>query len=101
MNLAREYDSFFIDGEWSTPLSSDRIVVTSPTSEGVLGSVPAASFADMDNAVAAARNAYDHGPWPRTGVQERISILETVRDLLASRREDFATLITDEMGSPI
>ena len=55
----------------------------------------------MDNAVAAARNAYDHGPWPRTGVQERISILETVRDLLASRREDFATLITDEMGSPI
>ena len=101
MNLPRQYDQLYVDGTWTAPLSSDRITVISPATEQVLGSVPAASRGDIDRAVAAARRAYDSGPWPRTHPSDRLKVLERVRELLDARRADFATLITDEMGAPI
>jgi len=101
MNLPREYDRFYVDGLWVTSLSSSTIEVTSPASEEILGTVPAASTEDMDLAVAAARRAFDHGPWPRMPVSDRIAVLQKVRDLLSERKDEFAALITDEMGSPL
>jgi len=101
MNLPYEYDRFYVDGNWAKPLSSRVIEVTSPTTEAVLGSVPAASTEDMDIAVAAARRAFDHGPWPATQVSDRSAVLQKVRDLLGERKEEFAALITDEMGAPM
>lgn len=101
MALARTRDQIFIDGEWVDSDGSNRIEVISPTSEEVLGTVPSATTSDIDRAVAAARRAFDRGPWPRTVPAERAAILRRVRDGLAARREDFAELVTDEMGSPI
>ncbi|WP_116271520.1 aldehyde dehydrogenase family protein, partial [Pseudofrankia sp. BMG5.36] len=67
----REYSSFYIDGAWSAPRSDAAFDVISPRSEERIGSVPAATTADMDAAVAAARRAFDETDWSRRPAAER------------------------------
>jgi acyl-CoA reductase-like NAD-dependent aldehyde dehydrogenase len=100
MTFARTYDSLFINGEWTKP-SGERIEVVSPSTEATIGTVSAAAFEDVNAAVNAAREAFDKGPWPRMTPAERGDVLRRVRNAIEERREDFAQLITDEMGSPI
>lgn len=95
------FDRLFIDGEWVKPSGTDQISVVSPSSEQILARVPAGGRADVDRAVAAARKAFDAGPWPRMTLDERIGILLRFRDAYRSRQEEMAELITAEMGSPI
>ena len=94
-------DAFFIDGTWAAPATSARLQVVSPHSEQVVATVPAGSAADIDAAVAAARRAFDEGPWPRMSPHERIAVLEVFSGLYAARMQEMAELITIEMGSPI
>jgi aldehyde dehydrogenase (NAD+) len=91
----------FIGGAWVTPSGTDRIDVVSPATEQVIASVPAATPSDMDRAVAAAREAFDHGPWPRMAVPERIEVLQRYRDLWEKNTDTMAELISREMGCPI
>jgi acyl-CoA reductase-like NAD-dependent aldehyde dehydrogenase len=99
--MMRKHDHLFIGGEWREPLGSERIEVISPWTEETVGSVAAASKDDVDAAVATARHTFDHGPWPKLDPLERIEVLRKVRKALAERRDEFARLVTDEMGSPI
>jgi aldehyde dehydrogenase (NAD+) len=64
-------DRLFIGGAWIEPSSAAKIDVVSPMSEEVVFSVAEAREADMDRAVAAAREAFDAGPWPRMSPAER------------------------------
>jgi aldehyde dehydrogenase (NAD+) len=57
--------------------------------------------ADVDRAVAAARAAFESGPWPRFSPAERQALLLRLADLVAAHAEDFALLDTLDMGSPI
>lgn len=61
----REHDRLFIGGEWAAPAGTDVIDVVSPHTEEVIGRVPEGTEGDIDAAVAAARRAFDEGPWPR------------------------------------
>lgn len=101
MTLTRTYDHLFIDGEWRKSSGTSRINVVSPGSETVIGSVPAGTAEDIDSAVTAARRAFDEGPWPRMSPDERAQILRRVREGIARHKDDLASLITEEMGSPI
>jgi aldehyde dehydrogenase (NAD+) len=96
-----KFDRLFIDGEWVMPAGSDRIEVISPYTEEVVAAVPSATAADVDRAVAAARRAFDHGPWPRTDLADRIPVMRRLRELIEQRRETLASVVTAEMGSPI
>jgi aldehyde dehydrogenase (NAD+) len=96
-----DYDRLFIGGEWVKPASDARLTVISPASEEAVGSVPEAATADIDAAVAAAREAFDHGPWPRTDAAERAAALERLSAAINERGEEFAQTISMEMGSPI
>jgi aldehyde dehydrogenase (NAD+) len=96
-----KYDKLFIGGDWVTPAGGERIEVTSPFTEQAIAAVPSASHADADRAVAAARQAFDHGPWPRMAVEERIAVVARLRDAFAARQDELGQLISDEMGSPI
>ena len=58
-------DRFFIGGEWVTPSSDSKIDVIDSHTEQVYLTVAEAQAADMDRAVTAAKEAFDHGPWPR------------------------------------
>ncbi len=95
-----EHGKLFIGGEWTDPLGSDTIKVVSPHTGQVIGSVPHASKADVDRAVAVARKAFDEGPWPRTTLEERIAVVTRIKDAIAVRHEEIARSITSQNGSP-
>jgi betaine-aldehyde dehydrogenase len=96
-----DHDRFYIGGEWVEPAGSELIDVISPHTEEVIGRVPDGTAADMDRAVAAARDAFDNGPWPQLAPEERAAAVGQLADLYAAKLGEFAELITEEMGSPI
>ncbi|WP_166133779.1 aldehyde dehydrogenase [Nocardioides ochotonae] len=101
LDRSLDRDAFFIDGGWAAPATSATLEVVSPHSEQVVATVPEGSAGDIDAAVAAARRAFDEGPWPRMSPQERIAVLEVFSGLYAARMQEMAEVITAEMGSPI
>jgi aldehyde dehydrogenase (NAD+) len=94
------YDKFFIGGKWIEPAGRETIDVVSPATLELVGRVPDATFADMDRAVAAAREAFDLGPWPRMSPDERADIMASISASIMGQMDDFATLITNENGAP-
>jgi acyl-CoA reductase-like NAD-dependent aldehyde dehydrogenase len=96
----RCYNQLFIGGHWRKPSTEERLTVISPHSEKPIGDVPAASPADVDAAVTAARHAFDHGPWPRLDPRERMRKVEELATIYSGHLDEMADLITDEMGSP-
>jgi aldehyde dehydrogenase (NAD+) len=97
----RDHDRFYIGGQWVAPAGSATIDVISPHTEEVIGRVPDGTTADMDRAVAAARDAFDNGPWPQMDPADRAAAVGRLADIYAARLGDFAEIITEEMGSPI
>src|SRR3954449_1354874 len=97
----REHQRLFIGGEWVEPAGTGTIDVISPHSEERVGRVPEGTSADVDRAVAAARQAFDEGDWPRRSPEERQLAVRRFADLYATKFDEMATLITMEMGSPI
>jgi len=99
--MVKSYDRIYLGGEWVAPSSAERIAVINPATEDVCAHVPAAKEADIDRAVAAARAAFDAGPWPRLSVEERIEWMRKLSQGLSARQGDLAMTITTEMGCPI
>jgi aldehyde dehydrogenase (NAD+) len=97
----KKYERLFIGGEWVEPSSSSVIDVVSPTTLETVGQVPEAQNADIDRAVAAAREAFEHGPWPRMAPTERAAVLTKVADAIRNDLDGISTLISAEMGSPV
>jgi betaine-aldehyde dehydrogenase len=97
----RDYDRLFIGGDWVAPEGTDTIAVISPSTEEVVARVPDGTEADIDKAVAAARTAFDRGPWPRMSPAERGAILAAVGAQVMAEMNEMAEIITSEMGSPI
>ncbi|QUR68369.1 aldehyde dehydrogenase [Mycobacterium spongiae] len=96
----RSYDELFVGGCWRKPATAERLTVVSPHSEEPIGHVPLAGPDDVDAAVAAARQAFDHGPWPRWDPQERMDKIEELAAIYALHLDEMSALITAEMGSP-
>jgi aldehyde dehydrogenase (NAD+) len=99
--MSLDQSTFFIDGDWAAPATGDTIQVVSPHSEQVVATVPEGSKADIDAAVAAARRAFDSGPWPRLSPEERIDVVQNFSNLYAGKMGDMAEIISTEMGSPL
>lgn len=95
------HDRLYIGGDWAAPASDDRIEVISPVTEEVIATVPAGTRADIDRAVAAARVALVSKPWASTTLEDRIALMERLRDLLVKHSDELAQVITAEMGCPI
>lgn len=100
MLMEHRHGNLYIDGQW-IPAAGDKLPIVSPISEEFLANVAAASEDDIDRAVAAARTAFDSGPWPRMPLGDRIAAVQRLRDLIAANEERIAQLITAEMGCPI
>jgi aldehyde dehydrogenase (NAD+) len=94
------YDELFIGGRWQPPATGQRNLVISPHSEELIGETPQATQGDVDRAVAAARKAFDDGPWPRLAVSERMEKIEKLAAVYTAQADEMADLITAEMGSP-
>lgn len=87
-------DALFIGGRWVKPSSDATIAVVSPSSEELVGRVPAPSAGDVDRAVRAAREAFDHGSWPRLAPGERAAALRRIADGLEQRAPELAEIVT-------
>lgn len=94
-------DKLFIGGEWVPSTGTDSFTVISPITEEVVGTTPAATVEDVDRAVAAAREAFDHGPWPRMSAEERRQILLRAGKNLEAKTEELALLVVEQNGTPI
>lgn len=91
-------DRFFIAGQWVEPSGTRQFDVYDGTSEEVFLSVAEAEEADMERAVAAARQAFDHGPWPRMSPGERAIWLNKIADEWAEHGNEIADFWTLESG---
>ena len=92
------HDRFFIGGEWMVPSSTSTIEVISPITEEVYVRIAEAQAPDVERAVAAARAAFDRGPWPRMSHQERAAYLRAIAHGLNERASDVALTWPSEMG---
>lgn len=91
-----------VEADWSLDGDpGDAIEVISPHTEQPIARVVASRPADVEAAVAAARTAVDHGPWPRLDPAERIAAVRRLAELYGERRGEMARLISAEMGAPI
>ncbi len=94
----RHPDKIFIGGEWVQPAGGSRFTVLSPHTETPYISVAEAEADDIDRAVAAARAAFDTGPWSRTTHAERAAYLGQIAAKLMERTQDLASAWTNQMG---
>ncbi|WP_431964560.1 aldehyde dehydrogenase [Actinacidiphila sp. bgisy160] len=93
-------DSLYIGGSWVTPSDPEPLLeIRSPHDQSVLGRVAQAADADVDAAVAAAREAFDNGPWPRSDPKERQEVIRRVNALREARADEIAATISAENGS--
>jgi aldehyde dehydrogenase (NAD+) len=91
-------DCFFVDGEWVAPEQGAMFDVIQPATEEVYFRVGECGPMDMAAAAAAARRAFDAGPWPRMSHDERAQYLRAIAGILRTREADIAQLWTSEVG---
>ena len=89
-------DRQYIGGDWVASTSAESIDVIDSTTEAVIGSVPAGTAADVDDAVIAAQHAFDG--WSSTPVDERAKLLTRIADGIAARADELAATISRETG---
>ncbi|WCO67305.1 aldehyde dehydrogenase family protein [Iamia majanohamensis] len=80
----------YVDGRWRAAASGETRTIRCPADGAVVAEVDEGGPADVDAAVAAARAAFDQGPWPRTPAAERGDLLLRVADLLQRDRAAIA-----------
>ena len=95
----KQLDKLYIGGAWVAPSSDGKIDVVSPVTEEVIFSVAEAREADMDGAVAAAREAFDKGPWPRLSHAERAGWMLKLGEALKARNDEFGHAWTNQIGA--
>jgi len=88
----------YLGGAWTDSASDGGIEVLNPATEEVIDTVPAGDPADVDRAVAAARQAL--GPWSATPPAERSRVLRAALDLLIERQDEIARDLARDMGAP-
>jgi len=106
MNLSDSFfsnshaNSCFIDGEWIaiTNSSGGTIKVYNPNNDSLITSIQAGGIPDVDNAVIAARTAFQS--WSQTSPEERAQILEAIGGEMEKRRALLVDTVCAEMGCP-
>jgi aldehyde dehydrogenase (NAD+) len=91
----------FIAGGWRVSTGRPSFDVISPTTEEPVATLRAASPADVDAAVSAARFAFRSKPWADMSLDERADVVERVCAKLEAQADDVARVQTEQMGAPI
>jgi acyl-CoA reductase-like NAD-dependent aldehyde dehydrogenase len=88
-----------IDGAWTDASNGATYTVPNPATEEIVGAAPDATVGDMHRAIAAARRAFDDGPWPRSSREERARALLRIADAMERRKEEMRALLIAEAGA--
>jgi len=87
----------YIDGNWIEP-HDGRYDDISPSTETVIATAPDASVAQVGDAIAAARRAFDSGPWGTMSAEQRAGCLNQLGEALSKDADDFFALSQAEWG---
>jgi phenylacetaldehyde dehydrogenase len=90
-----------IDGKWSDAKSGKRFDDFDPATGQVVASVAEGDAADVDEAVKAARRAFDSGPWAKTSPADRSKLIWKLADLLETHADEIAEIESLDNGKPI
>lgn len=90
-----------IDGAWHEAADGCTLERHSPAHDQLVAVYAKAGVADAERAIAAARRAFDDGPWPRMKGAERARILRHVAEGILARKHELATLESLENGKPL
>ncbi|HYM25530.1 MAG TPA: aldehyde dehydrogenase family protein [Vicinamibacterales bacterium] len=91
----------YINGEFSSAKAAATLDVIDPSTQEAIARVPDAGRTDVDRAVAAARKAFDEGPWKDATAQDRGRALLKLAEIVRSRTDELAELETRNTGKPI
>ena len=91
----------FIDGAYVDAVGGKTFESVNPATGDVIARVAEAGKADVDRAVAAARKAFDEGPWPRMTVAARSAILMKIAAGIKARVRELSELESLDTGKPI
>ncbi|MCO4695409.1 aldehyde dehydrogenase family protein [Streptomyces sp. RO-S4] len=97
----RARDTIHAGGEWRSAVSGATREILDPADARPFVLVAEGDEKDTDLAVAAARRAFDEGPWPRTPVAERAALLRRVAELLVRDREELGLLESRDAGKTV
>lgn len=92
------YDALFVDGAWSPPADGASEAVINPATEAIIGRAPVGSAADCSRAIAAARRAFDDGPWPDLPKAVRAGAIRRLAYAVRARHDDIIELMRLEIG---
>src|SRR5712691_1045596 len=97
----RMHTDLFIGGKYLGATGGQRFADIEPATENELARVASADAADVDRAVAAAREAADCGPWPQMSAEARGKILNRVADGIERRARELGRLEARDVGKPV
>jgi aldehyde dehydrogenase (NAD+) len=94
-------NELYIGGSWRPPADGGSLQLVSPADGRVIGTFPEPSRADGAAAVAAARQAFDVGPWSAMTITERAQYVQRFANAYSTRSEEFSQAWTTESGPTI
>ncbi len=94
-----EINQFYIAGEFVAPNGKEKIDLINPATEEKVGHVLSGSEIDVNKAVNAAKKAFLAAS--SLSLEQKKTILQEIIDGMDERREEFAQVISQEMGAPI
>jgi len=95
----RNYQKFYIDGEWVAPQELRVLDVMNPATDDTAGTIALGNQDDVNVAVAAAKRAFSS--FSQTTREERVALLQRIAEVYESRMVDMAHAISEEMGAPL
>ncbi|GAA1827382.1 aldehyde dehydrogenase family protein [Pseudonocardia ailaonensis] len=96
--MALQTEKLYLSGEWVESTGAETIPVVDPSTEEVIGAVPAGTAEDVERAVGAAVAAFP--AWAATSRAERAEYLRRLQEGLAKRAEEIAVTISKDVGTP-
>lgn len=91
----------FIDGQWTNGAAEASLDVINPATENIIATLPEASLLDAENAISAAKRAFNDGmgPWPSMDQKERAKILHKFCDIMEANVEEMCQISRSEIGA--
>src|SRR5213593_541840 len=91
----------YVNGEWVESKSSKTFPIYDPATEEVIAQVPDSNADDVNRAVAAAKSAFEDGPWAQTTAQERGRVLFRLAEKIRQNATLLAEIEARNCGKPI
>ena len=89
---------FYINGQWVSPHSKQLLDVINPANEDIITQISIGNEEDLNNAVEAAKKSLE--TWSVSNIEERLKLLNQLKEIYQKRFDEMTVAITTEMGCP-